>query len=72
MEFELSVIIPTLNEEKNIGSLIDFIDQENYTSARRWEEGGVLRTILLMHKIKLLYKLGYSPQKLKKIYRDAR
>ncbi|SDF92936.1 hypothetical protein SAMN04488598_13215 [Halanaerobium congolense] len=28
MEFELSVIIPTLNEEKNIGSLIDFIDQE--------------------------------------------
>ncbi|PUU90572.1 hypothetical protein SAMN04515655_12414 [Halanaerobium congolense] len=53
------------------GPLI-FLNKKIYTSARRWEEGGVLRTILLMHKIKLLYKLGYSPQKLKKIYRDAR
>lgn len=55
----------------NAGSLI-FLDKKIYTSARRWEEAGVLKTILLMHKIKLLYKLGYSPQKLKKIYRDAR
>lgn len=49
-----------------------YLDKKIYTSARRWEEYGVLKTILLMHKIKLLYFLGYSPQKLKKIYRDAR
>lgn len=49
-----------------------YLDKKIYTSARRWEEYGVLKTILLMHKIKLLYFLGYSPQKLKQIYRDAR
>lgn len=49
-----------------------FLDKKIYTSARRWEEGGVLKTILLMHKIKFLYKLGYSPKKLKEIYREAR
>ncbi|RAK08630.1 rSAM/selenodomain-associated transferase 2 [Halanaerobium saccharolyticum] len=49
-----------------------FLDKKIYTSARRWEEYGVLKTILLMHKIKFLHMLGYSPQKLKKIYHDAR
>ena len=49
-----------------------YLDKKIYTSARRWEEYGVLKTIILMHKIKILYFLGYSPQKLKQIYRDAR
>jgi rSAM/selenodomain-associated transferase 2 len=49
-----------------------FLDKKIYTSARRWEEYGVLKTIFLMHKIKILYLLGYSPAELKKIYRDAR
>ncbi len=49
-----------------------FLDKKIYTSARRWEEDGVLKTILLMHKIKILYLFGYSSEKLKKIYRDAR
>jgi rSAM/selenodomain-associated transferase 2 len=49
-----------------------FLDKKIYTSARRWEEYGVLKTILLMHKIKILYLFGYSPEKLKQIYRDAR
>jgi hypothetical protein len=49
-----------------------FLDKKIYTSARRWEKFGVLNTILLMHKIKILYLLGYSPEKLKKIYHDAR
>ena len=51
---------------------LTFLDKRIYTSARRWEEHGVLKTILLMHKIKILYLFGYSPEKLKKIYRDAR
>jgi rSAM/selenodomain-associated transferase 2 len=49
-----------------------YLDKIIFTSARRWENHGVLRTILLMHKIKILYKLGIDPKKLKKIYRDAR
>jgi rSAM/selenodomain-associated transferase 2 len=56
---------------KKAGELF-FLDKKIYTSARRWEEYGVLRTIFLMHKIKILYLFGYSPQKLKKIYRDSR
>ncbi|WP_432663054.1 TIGR04283 family arsenosugar biosynthesis glycosyltransferase [Wukongibacter baidiensis] len=42
------------------------------TSARRFQSGGQLKTLLLMHKIKLLYMLGVSSSKLKEIYREAR
>ncbi|GAA0719293.1 TIGR04283 family arsenosugar biosynthesis glycosyltransferase [Clostridium malenominatum] len=42
------------------------------TSARRFKQGGQLKTLLLMHKIKILYMLGVSPSKLNKIYREAR
>ncbi len=42
------------------------------TSARRFKTGGQLRTLLLMHKIKILYVLGVSPSKLNKMYREAR
>ncbi|WP_427340246.1 TIGR04283 family arsenosugar biosynthesis glycosyltransferase [Caloranaerobacter sp. DY30410] len=41
------------------------------TSARRFIKGGQLRTLLLMHKIKLLYLIGVSPDKLSKIYRGG-
>lgn len=34
------------------------------TSARRWEERGVLRTILLMWRLRLAYFLGVDPAKL--------
>jgi len=54
-----------------MGKLL-YVDKNIYTSARRWENYGVLKTIILMHKIKILYKLGISPSKLKEIYRDAR
>lgn len=53
------------------GKLI-YLNKKIYTSARRWQEYGVLKTILLMHKIKFLYFLGCSPKKLKKIYRNSR
>lgn len=49
-----------------------YLNKKIYTSARRWKNYGVLKTILLMHKIKILYLFGYSPEKLKRIYRDAR
>ncbi len=38
------------------------------TSSRRWEENGVLRTILLMWKLRLLYFLGADPGRLARSY----
>ena len=42
------------------------------TSGRRWEQHGVARTILLMWWLRLLFFLGASPDRLKRLYRDAR
>ena len=42
------------------------------TSARRWEANGVLRTILLMWRLRLLYALGITPQRLAREYADQR
>lgn len=38
------------------------------TSARRWESGGVLRTILLMWWLRLQYAFGVSPERLAVAY----
>jgi rSAM/selenodomain-associated transferase 2 len=38
------------------------------TSARRWEENGVVRTILLMWSLRLAYACGVSPQRLAATY----
>ena len=38
------------------------------TSSRRWEEGGILHTILLMWKLRLAYFLGASPERLARQY----
>ena len=42
------------------------------TSSRRWEKHGVVKTVLLMWKLRLLYWLGANPEMLAKMYRDAR
>jgi rSAM/selenodomain-associated transferase 2 len=42
------------------------------TSARRWREQGVLRTVLLMWFIKIMFLLGWSPRWLTRRYSDAR
>ena len=38
------------------------------SSSRRWEKNGILRTILLMWKLRLLYFLGADPARLAKSY----
>jgi hypothetical protein len=38
------------------------------TSGRRWEQRGVLRTMLLMWRLRLAYFLGVSPDELARIY----
>jgi rSAM/selenodomain-associated transferase 2 len=39
------------------------------TSGRRWESRGVLRTILLMWRLRLMYFLGVHPDRLARLYR---
>ena len=39
------------------------------TSSRRWEERGILCTILLMWRLRLLYALGADPARLARLYR---
>ena len=38
------------------------------TSGRRWESRGVLRTVLLMWRLRLMYFLGARPERLARIY----
>ncbi|MEW9095864.1 MAG: TIGR04283 family arsenosugar biosynthesis glycosyltransferase [Clostridiaceae bacterium] len=56
---------------KKLGKM-KMINSSIGTSGRRFEQGGQVKTLLLMHKIKILYMLGVSPSKLNKIYREAR
>lgn len=42
------------------------------TSGRRWEQGGVLRTIVLMWRLRLLYALGVPAERLARDYADRR
>lgn len=38
------------------------------TSSRRWEQRGIVRTVLLMWSLRLAYYLGVSPQRLVQVY----
>lgn len=38
------------------------------TSSRRWEQRGIMRTIVLMWSLRLAYALGVSPQRLQHYY----
>jgi rSAM/selenodomain-associated transferase 2 len=45
------------------------LDVPLLTSARRWQRHGVLRTVLLMWRLRLAYFLGVSPERLARQYR---
>ncbi|MDO8862830.1 TIGR04283 family arsenosugar biosynthesis glycosyltransferase [Haliea sp. E1-2-M8] len=42
------------------------------TSSRRWEQRGVLRTVLQMWGLRLAYALGVAPERLRRIYYGPR
>lgn len=42
--------------------------QRVVTSSRRWERNGILRTILLMWRLRLVYRLGANPRRLAQLY----
>lgn len=64
-DWELSQRIHRLGKMK-------MIDKKIGTSARRFQRDGQLKTLLKMHKIKILYLLGTPPEKLNRIYREVR
>ena len=45
------------------------LDTPLQSSSRRWEQGGIVRTILLMWSLRLAYALGVSPARLMRWYR---
>lgn len=45
------------------------LDTPLQSSSRRWEQGGIVRTILLMWSLRLGYALGMSPARLLRWYR---
>jgi hypothetical protein len=42
------------------------------TSGRRWEKNGIVRTVLLMWRLRLAYFLGAAPSRLAEQYEHAR
>jgi rSAM/selenodomain-associated transferase 2 len=48
------------------------LHQRVETSSRRWLGRGPLRTIALMWWLRLLYACGVTPERLRRLYRDAR
>jgi rSAM/selenodomain-associated transferase 2 len=42
------------------------------TSSRRWEKNGILRTVLLMWRLRIYYALGLDPQHLARWYGDLK
>ena len=40
------------------------------TSSRRWEQGGMIRTIVLMWRMRLAYAMGASPHRLAQLYQQ--
>ena len=45
------------------------IHRKLVTSSRRWEKHGVVRTIILMWRLRLAYAMGVSPDKLAPLYK---
>jgi rSAM/selenodomain-associated transferase 2 len=46
--------------------------QRVLTSSRRWEQNGILRTVLLMWRLRSAYAFGIDPQRLAQIYKSQK
>jgi len=53
-------------------SLPAVIKKPVITSARRWKQSGVIKTVILMWRLRALYWLGVPASKLAKLYRQVR
>lgn len=57
---------------KKEGTRIKAIDSYVTTDARRFENGGILKTIILHKKLKFMFLLGYPIEEITRRYRDER
>ena len=48
------------------------VDAAITSSSRRWQQGGIVRTVLLMWSLRLAYWLGVDPARLHRIYYPGR
>ncbi len=48
------------------------LQQRVVTSSRRWEQRGIVRTLLLMWRLRLAYALGADPQRLAQLYEHTK
>jgi len=48
------------------------LQQRVITSSRRWEQRGIVRTLLLMWRLRLAYALGTDPQRLAQLYEHTK
>ncbi len=48
------------------------LNEKVITSSRRWEQYGIMRTVLLMWKMRLLYWMGMPADRLALMYRSSR
>ena len=55
---------------RTVGNVI-CLREKVVTSNRRWKNFGILKTIILMWKLRLLFWLGISPAKLAQIYKKV-
>jgi len=71
LEIALCEDLDLISRLRTLGRLA-LIDGYAETSARRWQEGGVNRTIVLMWLLRVGCHVGIDPQTLKRWYTDAR
>ena len=45
------------------------LSEEVVTSSRRWEQNGILKTVLVMWWLRLMFFMGQSPRKLARLYK---
>ncbi len=45
------------------------LSEEVVTSSRRWEQNGIMKTVITMWWLRLMFFLGQSPEKLARLYR---
>lgn len=57
---------------KKEGTKIKAVDSYVTTDARRFEQTGILKTIILMKKLKFMFLLGYQIEEITRRYRDER
>jgi len=69
--------IPIMEDMEFSGRLkkagkIKQLNERIVTSARRFEKGGIIKTMLFMHKMKIMYWMGKSPEELYLLYKNVR